>query len=149
VIEEVSVISVADYGVFVRVADGVEAMIPNNDVPVDMKLRRGDLVKGEISNVDSMDRRLTMSLKAVGASPAAEQLTTLKKEAAAASKGSTLGDLLKEKFGDKLSTLTGNGADVAGSESGDGTGEAAGAQSDGTETAEAETSGAESTSEET
>ncbi len=117
VVEDVTVISVAEYGAFVRVTEGIEALIPNNDIPAEMKLRRGDVVKGEIANVDSMDRRLTMSLKEVGASPAAEQLTTLKKEAAAASKGSTLGDLLKEKFGDKLSTLAGGGGDAAATDS--------------------------------
>jgi hypothetical protein len=49
-----------------------------------------------------------MSLKEVGASPAAEQLTSLKRESSAATKGSTLGDLLKEKFGDKLKDLAGS-----------------------------------------
>jgi small subunit ribosomal protein S1 len=139
VVEEVAVISVAEYGAFVRVVEGVEALIPNNDIPTEMKLRRGDLVKGEIANVDSMDRRLTMSLKEVGSSPAAEQLTTLKKESAAASKGSTLGDLLKEKFGDKLSTLAAGGSDAAESEANEGAGESAGPQPSGPEATSEET----------
>ncbi len=108
VVDEVTVTAVADYGSYVRVADGVDALIPNGDIPEDMKLRKGDVVKAEVSNVDSMDRRLSMSLKEVGASPAAEQLTSLKREASAAAKGSTLGDLLKEKFGDKLKDLAGS-----------------------------------------
>ncbi len=108
VVEEVTVTAVAEYGAYVRVSDGVDALIPNGDIPDDMKLRKGDVIKAEVSNVDSMDRRLTMSLKEVGASPAAEQLSSLKREASAAAKGSTLGDLLKEKFGDKLKDLAGS-----------------------------------------
>ncbi len=108
VVEEVTVTAVAEYGAYVRVSDGVDALIPNGDIPDDMKLRKGDVIKAEVSNVDSMDRRLTMSLKEVGASPAAEQLSSLKRETSAAAKGSTLGDLLKEKFGDKLKDLAGS-----------------------------------------
>ncbi len=106
VIEEVVVVSQADYGVFVRIVEGIEAFIPNGDIPDGMTLRKGDLVRAEVSNVDSMDRRLTMTLKDVGQSPAAEQLSTLKRESGTG-KGSTLGDLLKEKFGDKLQQLAG------------------------------------------
>jgi small subunit ribosomal protein S1 len=106
VVEEVSVISIAEYGAFVRVTDGIEALIPNNEIPDGTKLRRGDLVKAEVSSVDNMDRRLTMTLREVGTSPAADQLTSLRREAEAASRGSTLGDLLKERFGDKLQGLT-------------------------------------------
>jgi small subunit ribosomal protein S1 len=106
VVDEVTVTSVAEYGVYVRVTDGIDALIPNNEIPEGTKLRRGDIVKAEVANVDNMDRRLTMTLREVGQSPAADQATSLKREADAASRGSTLGDLLKEKFGDKLQGLT-------------------------------------------
>ena len=94
------VTNVADYGVFVRLADGVDGMIPNNEMPEDLKPRRGDLLKCEVSNIDSMDRRLTMTMKAVGETPAAARLGDMKREGGAPGKGNTLGDLLKEKFGD-------------------------------------------------
>ncbi|HEX2732222.1 MAG TPA: 30S ribosomal protein S1 [Polyangiaceae bacterium] len=110
VVEDVSVISVAEYGVFVRVAEGIEALIPNGDIPDGHKPRRGDVFKAEVSNVDQMDRRLSMTLREVGQSPAADQVTSLRREAEAASRGSTLGDLLKERFGDKLQGLTGGGS---------------------------------------
>ena len=66
----------------------------------------GDSIKAEISNIDSMDRRVTMTMRNPGESPAAEQLNALNREKAG--QGATLGDLLKEKLGDKLSTLTGD-----------------------------------------
>ena len=113
VVNEVQVFSVADYGVFVKIEDGIEALVQNNEIPDDLKPRKGDLLKAEVSNVDSMDRRITMTLRDVGQTPAAEQLNTLKREAAAASRGSTLGDLLKEKFGDRLKTLAGGGDSAA------------------------------------
>ena len=64
-------------------------------------LKQAITVKGkaEIANVDSMDRRVTMTLKQVGESAAADQLKSLEREAAAASRGGTLGDLLKEHLG--------------------------------------------------
>jgi hypothetical protein len=44
----------------------------------------------------------------VGETPAAETLEVVKRESGA-SRGATLGDLLKEKLGDKLNTITGGG----------------------------------------
>jgi hypothetical protein len=62
-----------------------------------------------VSNIDSMDRRLTVSTRDVGQAPAAEQQTTVKRESNAAGRGGTLGDLFREKFGDQLKNLTGGG----------------------------------------
>jgi small subunit ribosomal protein S1 len=108
VVEAATVISLAEYGVFVRLADGIDGMIPNNEIPDDAKPRRGDTVKAEVSNVDSMDRRITLTLKDVGQTPQAEQLTTMKRDGGG--RGS-LGDLFREKFGDQLKNLTNNGDD--------------------------------------
>jgi hypothetical protein len=55
-----------------------------------------------------MDRRITMTGRNVGETPAAETLEVVKRESGA-SRGATLGDLLKEKLGDKLNTITGGG----------------------------------------
>ena len=104
VMEGVVVLSVAEYGVFVRVSDGIEALIPNGEIPNGVRLELGQVIKAEVSNVDSMDRRLTMSMRQVGESPAADQLKTLERESTAASRGGTLGDLLKEQL-DQLNNL--------------------------------------------
>src|SRR5688500_13255215 len=98
VVEGALVLSVAEYGVFVRLVEGIEGLIPTNEIPGNANLQPGEkVVKAEISNVDTVDRRLTLSMRAPGESPEAEQLAVLKRESAG--KGATLGDLLKDKLG--------------------------------------------------
>ncbi len=96
VVEQVKVLAVTDFGAFVRVVDGIEAIIPTGEIPTGSELKAGDVVKAEISNVDTMDRRVTMSMQNPGESQAAEQLQVLKRESSG--KGATLGDLLKDKL---------------------------------------------------
>ncbi len=100
------VLSAAEYGTFVRLAPGVEAIIPSNEIPPGNTLTVGETVKAEVANVDTMDRRVTMTMRNVGESPAAEQFQVMQREKSG--RGATLGDLLKEKFGDKLAGLTGD-----------------------------------------
>ncbi|HEX3598388.1 MAG TPA: 30S ribosomal protein S1 [Polyangiaceae bacterium] len=107
VVQQVTVLRLAEYGAFVKIEDGVEALVPTSDLP-DGGVRQGDVVKAEISNVDTVDRRITMTCRNVGETPAAETLEVVKRESGA-SRGATLGDLLKEKLGDKLNTITGGG----------------------------------------
>jgi small subunit ribosomal protein S1 len=106
VVEQVTILRVADYGAFVRIEEGIEALIPTSELP-ESGVRPGDTVRAEIQNVDSMDRRITMTCRRVGETPEAEQLEAVKRETQGASRGATLGDLLKEKLGDKLSSITG------------------------------------------
>jgi small subunit ribosomal protein S1 len=96
VCEKVTVLATTDYGSFVRVADGVEAIIPAGEMPAGTELKAGDVVKAEIANVDTMDRRITMSMLNPGESPQAEQLQVMKRESTG--KGATLGDLFKDKL---------------------------------------------------
>jgi len=96
VVEEALVLSVAEFGVFVRIAEGIEGMIPNNEVPANVELKPRETVRAEISNVDSVDRRITLTMRSPGESPQAEQLSVLKRESTG--KGATLGDVLKEKL---------------------------------------------------
>ncbi len=113
VIEEAEVVSVAEYGIFVRIAEGIEGMIQNNELPDDAKPRKGDVLKAEVSNVDSMDRRITLTARDVGQTPAADQQTSAKRETSAGSRGGTLGDLFREKFGDRLKNLAASGDEGA------------------------------------
>jgi small subunit ribosomal protein S1 len=96
VIPVVEVLATTDYGSFVRIRDGVEAIIPAGEMPAGTELKKGDKVKAEIANVDTMDRRVTMSMLNPGQSPAAEQLQVMKRESTG--KGATLGDLFKDKL---------------------------------------------------
>jgi small subunit ribosomal protein S1 len=100
-VAEATVISVVDYGVFVRIREGVEALIPSSDVVEDEanKIKVGDTVKCEVTNLDTVDRRVTATMKNIGAGTPVVSAQT--RESAAARSG-TLGDLIKEKLGDKL-----------------------------------------------
>jgi len=96
VIEEVLVLSVPEYGAFVKVVDGIEAIIPINEMPAGTTLKAGDKVRAEVANLDTIERRLTLSMLQPGTSPAAEQLQVIKRETSG--KGATLGDLFKGKL---------------------------------------------------
>jgi len=93
-----TVVSVVDYGVFVRLADGIEGLIPVSEVVEEegKKIRPGDQVQAEVSNVDVVDRRITLTMKDIGMHPVQEVVAPKPAQA------STLGALIKEKLGDKL-----------------------------------------------
>jgi small subunit ribosomal protein S1 len=104
VVEAVKILSTTDFGAFVRISEGIEALIPSNEIPPGSDLHAGETLKAEIMNVDSMDRRITMSLRNVGSSDQAEQVQALNREKQAG-RPATLGDLLREKLGEKLSSI--------------------------------------------
>jgi small subunit ribosomal protein S1 len=116
------VISVIDYGVFVRVREGVEGLIPQNELslgeeedgtPKQPKI--GDEVQAEIANIDSQDRRITLSMRVGGAStetsatPKAEKRETRAPKKASSgggapeeAKAGSIGELIKQKLGHAL-----------------------------------------------
>ncbi len=100
---EALVISVVDYGVFVRVRDGIEAMIATSDLLEDEtnKVKVGDKVKCEITTLDTVDRRINATMKNIGADRAPQAMPARETNPRAG----TLGDLIKEKLGDKLDEL--------------------------------------------
>jgi small subunit ribosomal protein S1 len=109
------VVSIVDYGVFVRIRDGVEGLIPTSDLvnPTNedgsvKEFQIGDeIAQAEIANVDSQDRRLTLSMR-IGEAANAPVRTSEKRESKAPkkgsdeAKGSTIGELIKAKLGAKL-----------------------------------------------
>ena len=107
VIEETTVISLADYGVFVRLREGVEGLVSSNEVTEPEgggKIKVGDKVKAEISSLDTVDRRLFLTMKNIGMerpAPAPRQQQKRKEEDDKPVAG-TIGDLIKEKLGSKL-----------------------------------------------
>jgi small subunit ribosomal protein S1 len=105
VVEGALVLSIADYGTFVRISDGIEAIIPSSEIPPGTNMQPGERVRAEVANLDSIDRRVTLTMLDPGQSPQAEQLQVMKRESAG--KGATLGDLFK----DKLAGLAASGAD--------------------------------------
>jgi small subunit ribosomal protein S1 len=117
------VLSIVDYGVFVRVSDGIEGLIPQNDVVLakddagqDIPLHEGDEIEAEIANIDSQERRITLSMRKGEAAaaptesagetrPVARASKMPKKTAAADAAGGTIGELIKQKLGAKLATI--------------------------------------------
>ncbi len=120
---EVTVLGVAEYGAFVRLREGVEAIIPSSEMPPGTDLNAGAKLRAEVSNVDSQDRRITMSLRDVGSTDQAEQFQALTREKT--SNQATLGDVLKGKLAEKLQAMTSRVAEDegAGDGAGDGDGE--------------------------
>ncbi|WP_438015546.1 30S ribosomal protein S1 [Sorangium sp. So ce315] len=106
VIDDAQVVSIVDYGVFVRLREGVEGLISQSDVqePEEGKLKVGDKVKAEISSLDTVDRRLFLTMKNIGMErPAPVQRQQQKrKDDDDKPVAGTIGDLIKEKFGAKL-----------------------------------------------
>jgi small subunit ribosomal protein S1 len=116
------VVSVVDYGAFVRIRDGVEGHIPQSDLVLakneageEQPLHPGDELEAEIANIDSQERRLTLSMR-VGEAAAAQtgeaktatqraSKAPKKSAAAEAAAGGTIGELIKQKLGDKLASI--------------------------------------------
>src|SRR5579862_5484728 len=115
------VLSIVDYGVFVRVKDGIEGLISQNDVVLakdetgaDVPLHEGDEVEAEIANIDSQERRITLSMrKGEAAAQATEgkpqrpsKAPGKKASSAEAAAGGTIGELIKQKLGAKLAAIS-------------------------------------------
>jgi small subunit ribosomal protein S1 len=96
VVEDAEVLSVTEFGAFVRIGEGIEGLVPIGEIPPSAQVTRGERVKAEISNMDAVDRRLTLTMRNPGDSPEADQFQALKRETSG--KGATLGDVLKEKL---------------------------------------------------
>jgi small subunit ribosomal protein S1 len=106
VFDSAVITSVSEHGIFVSILPGVDAFIPNGEVSDGANLSRGDKVRAEIANIDSMDRRITMSMLDVGSTSPSEQGSgKSSRDQSSSSSSGTLGDLLKQKFGDKLTSM--------------------------------------------
>jgi small subunit ribosomal protein S1 len=111
VIDDAPVLSVVDYGVFARLREGVEALISTQDIveAEGTKIKVGDKVKVEVSSIDTVDRRLFVTMRNIGVEKPQPPERTQKKKAASSGAGDedksvagTIGDLIKEKLGLKL-----------------------------------------------
>ncbi|MFO0676381.1 MAG: 30S ribosomal protein S1 [Polyangiaceae bacterium] len=108
-----TVVSVVDYGVFVKIRDGVEGHIPSSDLvePKDAEgntvpFKMGDAIEAEIANLDTQDRRVTLSMR-VGevshSAPAAKADKPAKAKKATEEKAGagSIGELIKQKMAEK------------------------------------------------
>jgi small subunit ribosomal protein S1 len=114
---DATVMSIADYGIFVRVQQGIEGHIPQSELSGTEEdgsakvFKIGDPCKAEIANIDSQERRLTLSMRigegvastSQSAQPKGEKRISLTPKKAGDDKGAgTIGDLIKQKLGEKL-----------------------------------------------
>jgi small subunit ribosomal protein S1 len=111
-IVDTKVVSLVDYGVFVRIREGVEGLLPSNEL-VEKKneagevvaFEIGDAIQAEVANVDSQDRRLTLSMRigeaqtAPKATPARTSVTPKKSSGDDGAKATSIGELIKQKLG--------------------------------------------------
>src|ERR1700691_544195 len=115
VIEETLVISIVEDGVFVRLRDRVEGLVSTQDVlePEGSKLKQGDKVKAEISSLDTIDRRLFLTMKNIGVEQPAPAERPKKQTGSRTQVeegedkliAGTIGDLIREKLGAKIGEL--------------------------------------------
>jgi small subunit ribosomal protein S1 len=107
-----TVSSLADFGAFVRLEDGIEGLIYNTELAAERVdnpsevVKEGQQVTALVTRVDPLEQKISLSIKAL---TDREQRDALKKLAAqqATSQTTTLGDLLAEK----LARRSGQGGD--------------------------------------
>ncbi len=118
---EVRIVSIAEFGVFVELERGIEGLVPLSELSYDriddprQIVKEGQIVKAEIIDVNPGDRRITLSLKKAEL----ENLEAIKfdenrggmrsasedrKVGPSGGGGATLGDVLKAKLGDLVTS---------------------------------------------
>jgi small subunit ribosomal protein S1 len=114
---EVRVISITDFGVFVELERGVEGLVPMSELSYDRiddakkVVTEGQIVKAEVIDVSPAERRITLSLKKMElegvealkySEERGQEAPSERKIGPSKPAGAKLGDVLKEKLGDKL-----------------------------------------------
>lgn len=97
--------SIADFGVFVEVEEGVEGLIHNSQLGLDKEQRIEEAfqvdqeIECEVTNIDREDRRISLSIKVIKKRDETDTMAEFTEESAPV----TFGDLLKKKidFGEK------------------------------------------------
>ena len=93
--------SIADFGLFVEVEEGIEGLIHNSQLGLSRNqnvsdvFKLGDIVEPEVTNVDREERRISLSLKSVKQREEKETLAEFTEDRSAPV---TFGDLLREKI---------------------------------------------------
>jgi small subunit ribosomal protein S1 len=107
---EVRVKSVADFGVFVEIERGVEGLVHISEIPEDLQMKEGEIVKAEIISMDPEERRIALSLKSANEREETTEAMKFMERARSEPHGqravgpsgpsrATLGDVLKDKLG--------------------------------------------------
>ncbi|SMC09333.1 30S ribosomal protein S1 [Nitratiruptor tergarcus] len=86
---------IKDFGVFIQLEDGVDALVRNEDLAPLKKeeLNKGDEIEGVISYLDTQNNRLRVSVRRLQKMKEKEALREINQE-----ESTTLGDIIKEKL---------------------------------------------------
>jgi small subunit ribosomal protein S1 len=102
VFDDAPVLSVVDYGLFVKLRDGVEGFVAKEELDEEgQKAKPGDVLRCEVMSLDTSERRIFLTSKNIGAERPAPAPRKAHQEDSPKPAG-TLGDLIKEKLGGKL-----------------------------------------------
>jgi small subunit ribosomal protein S1 len=102
VFDDAPVLSVVDYGLFVKLRDGVEGFVAKEELDEEgQKAKPGDVLRCEVMSLDTSERRIFLTSKNIGAERPAPPPRKAHQEDSPKPAG-TLGDLIKEKLGGKL-----------------------------------------------
>ncbi len=116
---EGKVMNIFEQGIYVTLDTGIEALIASHELPPDAtdgkKIRRGEPLRAEVLALDVNDRRILLTTRtAASRAESPEPVVTMLTPSvappvpSASRRGSTLGDLIKEKMGDQLGDLPSN-----------------------------------------
>jgi len=110
---EGEVTSLADFGAFVRLAEGIEGLIYTSELsvepvakPADV-LKVGDRVRALVLRIDPAEQKISLSVKAMHDQQQRQALAELAAQQAKTQR-STLGDLLAEKLARKAEEQAGD-----------------------------------------
>lgn len=98
-----TVTSIADFGVFVELEEGIEGLIHSSQLGIDKDqnpaeaIKIGDPIESEVINVDKDERRISLSVRALSGHDSQGDLNEFGDESAPL----TFGDLLREKMDSK------------------------------------------------
>ena len=101
-IVEGKVVKVTDFGAFVELRDGVEALVRTSELSEEKvenikdHVKEGDTIKGLVINLDLQNRKMAISIKQLQDKEEKDQLESYMSDNKKGSKA-TLGDLLKSK----------------------------------------------------
>jgi small subunit ribosomal protein S1 len=94
--------SITEFGLFVEIEDGIEGLIHmsqlglEKDAKIEEVYKAGQEIESEVSNIDSTERRISLSLKAIKRRQEKEQFSEFMDDSN--SGAVTFGDLLRQKM---------------------------------------------------
>jgi small subunit ribosomal protein S1 len=110
---EGEVSDVAEFGAFVRLAEGIEGLIYTNELSAEPVAKPGDVVKvgdrvqAVVTRIDPAEQKISLSIKAIHDQQQRQALAEIAAQQAKTQR-STLGDLLAEKLARKAEEQGGN-----------------------------------------